>query len=153
MSIGWQPPTGITTARAERNRLWPVWLADPVACLTGWSDAGSASATCKSCGIARCSRWCSRGASSRPHRARVGRYRRPDTEARLSRHPASPAGLFVPKPTSDADCQDGTVSNLGHIVHLCPLASIAGGGDWLLARFDHPADLARAGLSAWESVR
>ena len=41
-------------------------------------------------------------------------------------------GPLLPKPTSEADRQDRTVSGLGHIVHSYPRTSIVGGPRSLL---------------------
>ena len=38
-------------------------------------------------------------------------------------------GLFVPKPSNDADCQGCGLPDLGIIVHRCLLSSVAGDGD------------------------
>jgi hypothetical protein len=42
---------------------------------------------------------------------------------------AAGTGLFVPKPTNDADCQGCGVLDLGSVVHQRRLASVADGND------------------------
>jgi len=38
-------------------------------------------------------------------------------------------GLFVPKPSTDADCQRRNTRGLGQTVRRCPLTSTGGRGD------------------------
>jgi hypothetical protein len=72
-----------------------------------------------------------RAAPGRPGQAARPARARPDgalpTQARLDL--AVHNGLFVPKPTSDVDCQSCGVPDLGSDVHRRPLASAAGGSD------------------------
>ena len=80
------------------------------------------------------------GSANRPQTASVGLRcgqqwwsgclaRRKNTVKRSLTFDPRRLASFVPKPTSDVDCQGCGMPDLGSIVHRCPLASAADGGD------------------------